>query len=461
MNAWLPTLEPQTEHLPMYERLLRSLVSDIEGGALGDGSPLPPQRKLASSLGLSVGTVTRFYREAESLGLVAGHVGRGTRVTSSPDQSVRSLHARLSPGQEQEATFQPQMANLARNEPSPELAARAIEDALAIPDFARLMREETGYAAPAGHPSHRQLFASWLGRNGLAVAWRDVLVCPGAHHALGIAIRATRKSGETVLVDNNSYFGFLSLARSHGMNVVPVGMDEHGPIPSELDSAAREHPEAVFYTMPNLHNPTSRTTPEERRHEVVQIARRHNMRLIEDDVYRSLTPSPPPAYLELAPERTLYINSLSKTVAPSLRAGCLVVNNKDLFGDVMRIAQAESLAAASISTTIAAIMLKYKIVDAARDRLVKDTAQRLDIVREVFADDVRYEWSPGAHHIWLPMSLAEAERVNVDAMQSSIALTPPSSSSLVPSDSGLRLCIGACQKHALPASLSTLKTLLY
>jgi len=187
MSAWLPTLEPQTEHLPMYERLLRSLLSDINGGALGDGSPLPPQRKLAHSLGLSVGTVTRFYREAETLGVIAGHVGRGTRVTAQAEQSSRTREARSQIGHEPSLGFQPQMINLAHNEPSSELAMRAIEDAMALPEFARLMREETGYAAPAGHASHRQLFASWLGRIDLTVGWRDVVCCPGAHHALGLA----------------------------------------------------------------------------------------------------------------------------------------------------------------------------------------------------------------------------------------------------------------------------------
>ena len=93
-------------------------------------------------------------------------------------------------------------------------------------------------------------------------------------------------------------------------------------LPSAFEQAARNGDSRVLYVVPTLQNPTTSTMPRERREAIVEIARRYNITIVEDDIFRLLDErvQPPPFYT-LAPERTFYITSLSKALAPGLRVG--------------------------------------------------------------------------------------------------------------------------------------------
>jgi DNA-binding transcriptional MocR family regulator len=110
-------------------------------------------------------------------------------------------------------------------------------------------------------------------------------------------------------------------------------MDRGGMRPDALNAACeRWRPRAVFL-VPSLHNPTAITLAEERRQALVTILRRHNVLIIEDDVYRPLLDEELPSFASLEPELTIYISGLSKCVAPGLRLG-FVVAPRALVGDV-------------------------------------------------------------------------------------------------------------------------------
>jgi len=89
MTMWKPDLSRRTG--PLYLAIADAMAAGIEGGELKAGDRLPPQRSLAFDLGLTIGTVTRAYAEAERRGLVAGEVGRGTFVRSTDTKRTSSL----------------------------------------------------------------------------------------------------------------------------------------------------------------------------------------------------------------------------------------------------------------------------------------------------------------------------------------------------------------------------------
>src|SRR5262249_25147559 len=105
---------------------------------------------------------------------------------------------------------------------------------------------------------------------------------------------------------------------------VPVALDDEGIVPRALDAACRKARPKALYVVPTLHNPTTATLPLARRQAVVEIARRYDLAIIEDDIYRMLAPQAPPPVAHLAPERTIYVTSLSKSLAPGLRLGYMV-----------------------------------------------------------------------------------------------------------------------------------------
>lgn len=123
-----------------------------------------------------------------------------------------------------------------------------------------------------------------------------------------------------VLVEELSYPGFRRAADLVRADVVPVAMDAHGVIPEALARAAAQHDAQIFCTSPEVHNPTCLFTPLQRRLELVEVARAHDLQVIDDDCYQ-IAAAKAPSYRKLAPERGWYVSSISKSLTLSLAGG--------------------------------------------------------------------------------------------------------------------------------------------
>ena len=113
------------------------------------------------------------------------------------------------------------------------------------------------------------------------------------------------------------------LARQMHLRVRGVALDAEGLKPDALEQACRTSRARVLYCMPRLHNPTSAIMPERRRRQIAAIAQRHRLTVIEDDVYGFLSPERAPL-AAIIPEQTVYVTSLSKSLFPGMRLGCVV-----------------------------------------------------------------------------------------------------------------------------------------
>src|SRR5262249_21299458 len=114
-----------------------------------------------------------------------------------------------------------------------------------------------------------------------------------------------------------------ALAQMFRFRIVGIDADSEGMSAAELEAACRRERVKAVFTVPSMHNPSVVTMSEARRHEIVEIAKRHDLIIVEDDVYGPMLGTRPPAILTLAPERTWYISALSKALAPGLRIGYL------------------------------------------------------------------------------------------------------------------------------------------
>ncbi len=101
-------------------------------------------------------------------------------------------------------------------------------------------------------------------------------------------------------------------------------MDREGLRPDAFEAACRSQQSQVLYTIPTLQNPTARTMSESRRAHIANLAQQYNIWLVEDDIYAFLYDKPPTPLAGFVPERTLYIDGMSKSLAPGLRFGCLI-----------------------------------------------------------------------------------------------------------------------------------------
>jgi len=191
-------------------------------------------------------------------------------------------------------------------------------------------RDLAYYPVPLGSPELRELVAEKLFNDrGFRVSPDQILLTHGSGEANVLVIQALTNPGDTVITEEYVYTGTLRQLRMHGADVVGTPIDDLGIIPEALDELivrlSREGRRPKYlYTIPEFQNPTGSTLPVERRREILEIASRHGMAIIEDDCYVDLRieGETQPSFRSLDDSgRVIHVASFSKLLAPGLRMG--------------------------------------------------------------------------------------------------------------------------------------------
>ena len=376
-ESWSPSIHDASGTL--HDRLLHSLRRDISSGQLVPEEKMPTHRNLANRLGIGVGTVTKAYAEAERLGLLTSAVGRGTfvaRAASPPYESTSTLD-RDDPNA---------IIDLSLNLQSIEIATSRVAGSLSRmhlrPDFAQSLT-----AAPhAGIEWHRQTLAEWFRKVARfdSIDWRRLLITTGAQHAMSIVVSTMCRPGDVILTEAATFSGIRALAEHHGCRCVGVAMDREGIEPQALEAAIRTTGSRLLYVMPTLQNPTTRTMSRQRREEIVQIARTHDLTLMEDDVYAPLAFLPGAGrpdlvpLASLAPERTCYVSSASKAIAMGIRVGILTAPGTSHFEAFSQTLRADCYATSSIASLLACQLIKDGAADDVRGAVAQEATSQDD-----------------------------------------------------------------------------------
>jgi DNA-binding transcriptional MocR family regulator len=381
---------------PAYRTVADALAEAIDGGRLTPGDRLPPQRDLAFRLDVTVGTVGRAYDLLAQRGLVRGEVGRGTYVLGRAPASGPIWG-------EPTAEAADGLLDLTANFPAPVPAQAKLGELLpsgetAVEVLADLLR----YPAVAGAARHRAEAAAWLEGQGLIVADPERLVLTnGAEGGLAAALLALARPGDLVLAEALCYSGLRNLAGRLGQHLEPVAMDGQGIVPEALAAAARHRGARALVLSPNLHNPTSIVMSAERREAIAEASRELDLLLIEDDVYGPLVPDRPTAFAALVPERTLYLSSVSKFLAPGLRLGFLH-GPADLVREATAAQRELSLGHAPLAAELFARAHRAGVVAEALGQQRAEMVERQKLAVALLAGlDTRAQ--PTALHVWLAL----------------------------------------------------------
>ncbi|MEU2088517.1 PLP-dependent aminotransferase family protein [Nocardia beijingensis] len=177
----------------------------------------------------------------------------------------------------------------------------------------------------------------------------------GALHNVCLALLDPQ---DVVLVETPTYGPAVKEFRSHGATVVAVPSDEFGIVPEALAEALARFDAAFVYLLPTFQNPTGRTMPADRRERIAEIVVRHGTLVVEDDVYADLRyrGAAQPALSSFAPDNSIYITSLSKTLAPAIRVG-ITVMPPDLLRTVLALKQGIDMQTSTYCQAIAAEFL--------------------------------------------------------------------------------------------------------
>jgi len=449
VTIWIPEL--QQRRGPRYLAIAEALQADIAAGRLAPGSRLPTHRALAYRLGVTVGTVSRAYLEAERRGLIDGQVGRGTFVRA------RGLSTAFAIPLETGGAI-----DLSLNRPVVEPAVPELAATLAQLSRRNDLAPFLAYQSELGLPSHREAGAAWLARLGVEATPERIVITCGAQHGLFAALGATCRAGDTVLVEALTYPAVKMMASQLSLQLQAIAMDEAGLLPEALEAAARKGRGRVLFTMPTLHNPTTATLSEARRHAVIEIARRFDLLLIEDDIYGFLLATPQQPLVNLAPERSFHVTSISKSMAAGLRLG-YVVAPAEMVGRVGAVVRSSSWMAPPLTCEIASQWIN----DQTSDRLVRARREQARTRQEIAARKLaghRIDTHPESFHLWLHLPEPWRWSDFVAAAQSrGVLVTPPDLfvTGRATAPHAVRLCLSAEPSDArLEAGLTTLSELL-
>ncbi|CAQ01154.1 putative GntR-family regulatory protein [Clavibacter sepedonicus] len=329
---------------PVYQALADGIRHLVLDGRVPVGARLPAERELATALGLSRTTVAAAYAALRGTGHLASRRGSGS-VTRIP----RSAPHAEGGGRE--------VADMSR---AAVPAAPALADA-ATRAVARLPAHLEGHGYDVdGLPELREAIAARYRARGLPTEADDVMVTVGAQHAIGLLASVLVHRGDRALVEQPSYPHAIQALRDSGARLVGAGVGADGWDEDVLEQTIRRTRPALAYLMPDFHNPTGRTMPEDQRARIVVLAEAHGVTLIADETTAELdidrATAHPPLAVHGSPGAVVLVGSVGKTVWGGLRVGWIRAG-RPLLRELARARSARDLGTPVLEQLVVAEVL--------------------------------------------------------------------------------------------------------
>jgi len=457
---------------PRYIAIVEALVQMIESGQLREKQQIPTQRELAKMLGLTPGTTARAYTIAAERGLISGETGRGTfvrrgatdiRLTRNADYVEDRIIPALRPAGD--STEPGLLGDLA----VPNVGATNL--AYELQAAIRSASEDFRFTLGRYHPHSaqvperfRQVGVSWFARMGLQVDADNVVIASGAHAALYVILFSENLRRLPVMTPVLTFAGLRNIAIAHDHPLIPIEVDEQGPVPKSIEVACRQAGGRVLYLQSIVHNPTCFSVSEGRLREIVEIARKYDLIIIEDNAAPLAFERDHVMAATLAPERTLLITSCAKSVSPAVNAGFLAVP-RGWASQLNTAIKAHHVYASMFNVEI----IKSLIDSGALDRICNDSralvSRRIAIGREQLAP-FPLRTHPQSWLAWLELpSIWTSEAFTTAARVQGLALGGSQNfviSGVAPDTNGVRLALTSpSSDEAFSRYIGTIRSLLH
>jgi len=440
VNGLVRALKADLRTRPRAQPLYRTLVALLEGGiARGDVAPgvrLPPERDLATALGVSRATVVSAYRELEARGLVRGYVGRGTYVSAKPEagsapfawRGKMASNALLSTDTTvrdlMRAAADPGIMSLAAGVPAldcfPTAAFQAAMDRVLTRDAPTAWR----HGPTEGLPRFRAALAARFGGEP-----EHILLLAGAQQGLDLLARCLIDPGDAVVMDRPGYLGAIQTFRSAGARL--VGWDINRADIDELEELLLRYRPKLIYTNPTYQNPTGVVLPIRLRRELLELAARYRVPIVEDDTYRELGlagASPPSLFkLDESHRVVIRINSFSKMLAPGLRLGWISAV-QPIVEQLAIIKQQVDPHTQNLSQLVVCDLVEQGVFDTHLTALKAEHRRRRDAMvhalrQHVPAGGLRFAVPDGGMYLWCQLGThVQARAVQEHALREKVAV---------------------------------------
>lgn len=395
MNVWQPHIHDSAR--VKYIGIVEALETDIKSRVIKPGDRLPPQRLIASQLGIDLTTVTRAISEAARRGLVETQPGSGSFIAQTAFTHYNSLH--LTEGKPLDLSM--------NNPPSPPGIRLEQEIATTLTELSSVASttplNHLSYQETAGHPDDREAGAIWLSEKLGSINPDLILIASGAHSALfSILSHLQRTGAKSILAPELCYPGLRSIADHLHLDVYSVAMDSLGVIPEDLESVIQKHRPDAFYLTPNIDNPTTATLPLDRRMRIAELAHENDIKLIEDDPYYVFLDKPLASLYSLAPQLTWHIATVSKCLSPALRVAYVVAPEFDEALSLAEEMRVSSIMAPPLMTAVVSRWIKTGKLENIANAVKQENINRQALAASIF-DPKKLQTHAASPHFWLAL----------------------------------------------------------
>jgi DNA-binding transcriptional MocR family regulator len=413
---------------PLYVQLAEAVAGQIEDGTYGAGERIPSVRDLRDRFGVSLSTVLEACRVLEDRGLVearaqSGHYVRSTPSPrrSEPEESTpdagatrvdAALAVRLNLG-----IGSPQEPTLGAAVQGPELMPMAGLNRL----WSHVLRHQPeachSYDAPPGSAVLRRAVARRGGDAGIEATADDIVVTSGAKEAVYLSIKAVTRAGDTVAIESPAYYALLEVLASLELKALEISSHpRHGINLDDLERAVDSQPIAAVALVSNFSNPTGSCMTDEAKRRLVDLLSRHDVPLVEDDVYGELVyEGRRPSAIKAFDRRglVLYCSSYSKTLSPGLRVGWAIPGRYQNEVELLKLVVNQATAVAP-QLALAAFLDSGgcdRHIRKVRRMYRAQMSSMIDAVERSFPDATRLTRPQGGHVLWVQLP------AGVDAME--------------------------------------------
>ncbi|WP_293760556.1 PLP-dependent aminotransferase family protein [uncultured Aquitalea sp.] len=407
------------EDLPRYLAIARQLEALLDSGELPPGSRLPPVRQLAAQHGVNTLTALAAYRHLEERQRVVARPRAGF-FAALPGADAAGRAERPTPSVATLVDVESRMSNLIRLSESPirqqlHMAEAhnslypALELSRRVQQTLARQPELIGAYLPAArqallHQQISQLAAEWQ----LDIPQDRILFTGGITEAISLSLRLLTRPGDTVAVETPVYFGLLQTLQTLGLKALEIPCTPDAGLSLEALEFALRHgaPVKCLVTVTNFQNPTGALMPEDNKKRLLQLARRHGLPVIEDDVFGELYFSgahPPPLKAWDRDGDVIYCSSFTKSFAPSFRLGWLSGGRR--HADLARQRESSSLVSPALLLGVLSDMLASgdyaRISQRIRQQLARQLDQLADAVLAAFPRDTHVRRPQGGMLLWV------------------------------------------------------------
>ena len=404
-----------------YEEVADFVVSLVDCGTLRMGLRAPSLRNIARDRKASMSTVLQAYRLLEDRGVLEARPKSGFYVSSHGRVSLAPPATSQPPKRPSTVTISGRVAELLEQSAQPHLVPLGCAipgaDLLSAGRLDRFMaraaraqgHDYNVYTEPRGLLELREEICRRVIRWGQVLSPDDVVLTIGCTEALSLSLQALAKRGDTVAIESPTYFGMLLVLEALGLKALELPTSPaRGIEPAALEAALKSRRVSACLFSSSFNNPLGHAMPDTQKREILDILARHQVPLIEDDIYGDIhfgQERPLPFMAMESDAEIIYCNSFSKTIAPGYRVGWVIARQR--MSEILTQKFAQTLCGPALPQAALAEFLATGGYDSHLRRMRRVFADHIDrmtrAIDRYFPEGTRVTRPAGGFVLWLEL----------------------------------------------------------